>query len=346
MKGKITKIAFNAIFLITCIGITVFFVFRGEDFSNVVGYIKNASGLGWIVGIGLVVGFILCESVIIYYLMRNLNQQPKIIHCFLYSFVGFFFSLVTPTASGGQPMQIVFMSKDKLPIHVTTIVLMMVTIAYKAVLVFIGAIVLIIRPHRIMLLLKPVMGWVYLGMGLNVVCIGAMGMIIFSPVLAEKLIRILLSIVKFFSTKGFYRLKKKAVEYIGKYRQASMYMQKNPGVTLIVFAMTLVQRCLLFAVTFVVFKSFGIYNISLAEAIVLQGIISLSVDMLPLPGGVGISEHLFKRIFRPLCPQMLIVPTMIVSRGISFYAQLLISAVFTVVAYFVIFGGKRNDRIL
>ena len=62
-------------------------------------------------------------------------------HCALYSFVGFFFSCITPSASGGQPMQIFYMKKDKLPIPVTTLVLMIVTITYKAVLVVIGVLI-------------------------------------------------------------------------------------------------------------------------------------------------------------------------------------------------------------
>ena len=85
-----------------------------------------------------VVLFILGESVIIFYMMRTLGAKVKIGHCALYSFVGFFFSCITPSASGGQPMQIYFMKKDKLPIPVTTLVLMIVTITYKAVLVVIG----------------------------------------------------------------------------------------------------------------------------------------------------------------------------------------------------------------
>ena len=52
-----------------------------------------------------------------------------------------FFSCITPSASGGQPMQIYFMKKDKLPIPVTTLVLMIVTITYKAVLVVIGIVI-------------------------------------------------------------------------------------------------------------------------------------------------------------------------------------------------------------
>lgn len=52
--------------------------------------------------------------------------------------IGFFYSCITPSASGGQPAQIYYMSKDGLDVSVSTLVLMIVTITYKAVLVLVG----------------------------------------------------------------------------------------------------------------------------------------------------------------------------------------------------------------
>ena len=59
--------------------------------------------------------------------------------------------------------------------------------------------------------------------------------------------------------------------------------------------------------------------------------ISVSVDMLPLPGGMGISETLFLTIFSPVFGGLLL-PGMVLSRGLGYYGELLISAVFTAVA--------------
>jgi hypothetical protein len=69
--------------------------------------------------------------------------------------------------------------------------------------------------------------------------------------------------------------------------------------------------------------------------ILLQGIIAVAVDMLPLPGGMGISEKLFLTIFAPLSGG-LTLPLMIVSRGLSFYTQLIMSALMTAVAHLTI----------
>lgn len=54
--------------------------------------------------------------------------------------------------------------------------------------------------------------------------------------------------------------------------------------------------------------------------------ISVSVDMLPLPGGMGISEKLFSMIFEPVFGSALLIPGMILSRGLGYYTELLISA--------------------
>jgi len=51
---------------------------------------------------------------------------------------------------------------------------------------------------------------------------------------------------------------------------------------------------------------------------------------------MGISENLFPEIFLPVFGASLILPGMVISRGISYYTQLLISAVMTVVSAFVI----------
>ena len=60
--------------------------------------------------------------------------------------------------------------------------------------------------------------------------------------------------------------------------------------------------------------------------------------MLPLPGGMGICETLFLNIFSPVFGGLLL-PGMVLSRGLGYYGELLISAAFTVVAQLTI--GKK-----
>ena len=52
----------------------------------------------------------------------------------------------------------------------------------------------------------------------------------------------------------------------------------------IVFLITCLQRVALFFVTYFVYRSFGLHQYSMYDIVILQGMISVAVDMLPLPG--------------------------------------------------------------
>ena len=51
--------------------------------------------------------------------------------------------------------------------------------------------------------------------------------------------------------------------------------------------------------------------------VMLQAVISLSVDMLPLPGGMGISEALFRVIYLPVFGSNLITAGLVLSRSVQ-----------------------------
>lgn len=327
----------NVGFLIAVFCCTMWAVFRGEDLSLIFSYIKTAK-IGYLLwGVVCVVTFIWGESIIICYLLRTLGHEVHPGRCYLYSFIGFFFSCITPSASGGQPAQIYYMKKGKIPVPESTLILMIVTITYKMVLVVMGAAVLIFRPERIMRYLEPVMPWMYLGVALNVFCVAAMMILAFHPKLAS-----------FFVVKGLGILErlhilKKKTERLEKlkhsmdqYHTAAEFYRGHKMVVVNAFLITVCQRMILFFVTFLVYRAFGLKGEGLVNIVILQGMISVAVDMLPLPGGMGISESLFLSIFVPIFGQNLLLPAMILTRGISYYSQLLISAVMTVVANFIL----------
>lgn len=337
----------NLLFLLIVFGMTIYYVFHGEDMEALGRYLGESEIWYWGVGVVLVVLFILSESVIIFYMMRSVGQSVILTHCFLYSFVGFFFSAITPSATGGQPAQLYFMKKDKLSVSISTLILMVVTITYKAVLVVIGLAVMIFRPPVIMKYLSPVIGWCYLGVALNVFCVAFMMILVFHPTLAEN---ILVSLIHLFCRITHSKKEKKWIQRIAgameKYRSVADYLRKNKRVIVNVLLITFVQRLMWFFITYLVCLSFSVHTAGPAIATTLQGMISVSVDMLPLPGGMGMSENLFLSIFRPLCGKNLVLPVMVVSRGISYYSQLIISAIMTGVAYFTIGGVGKVEKNL
>ncbi len=343
MENK-KKFLFNIIFLILVFGGTLYGVFHGEDLGEIVNILKTVNPLWIMAAVVCVVIFIWGESIIIYYMMHTLGIKLKKRTCFLFSSVGFFFSCITPSATGGQPAQIYFMKKEKIPIPVSTLVLMIVTITYKLVLVAIGVLLTLFGQGFIHTYLYDVRHVFYLGTALNVFCVGAMLVLVFHPELARKiLVRGLVVLEKLHLMRHKSSRLEKLNASMDQYRATAVYLKEHVRVLIEVFAITVFQRFALFVGTWFVYRAFGLSEYSALVIALLQGSISVSVDMLPLPGGMGISEKLFSIIFLPIFGSQLLLPGMILSRGLGYYTELIISALFTIVANFTI-GKKRVKK--
>lgn len=344
MENK-KKFVFNIVFLILVFGGTLYGVFHGEDLGEIADILKTVNPVWIVAAVICVVIFIWGESIIIYYMMYTLGIKLKKRTCFLFSSVGFFFSCITPSATGGQPAQIYYMKKEKIPIPVSTLVLMIVTITYKLVLVAIGVLLTVFGQGFIHTYLYDVRYVFYLGTALNVFCVTAMLVLVFHPDLARTiLVKGLAILEKLHLMKRKSSRLEKLNASMDQYRATAVYLKEHVRVLIEVFAITVFQRFALFTGTWFVYRAFGLSEYSAGVIALLQGSISVSVDMLPLPGGMGISEKLFLIIFLPIFGEQLLLPGMILSRGLGYYTELLISALFTVAANFTIGKKKRVKK--
>ncbi|MCI5649774.1 MAG: YbhN family protein [Fusicatenibacter sp.] len=335
------KTAANLIFLIVIFVLTVYGVFRGEDLPGMIAAIKDTDVRWLALGVLCVVFFIWGESIIIWYLLDSFQISVRKSTCFLFSSVGFFFSCITPSASGGQPMQLYYMKKEKISLPVSAVILMIVTITYKFVLVAAGVGILFFGRGFLHRYLEGILPIFYLGIVLNILCVTAMLVLVFHPVLARSIL-----VKGLFLLERYHILKKKESRLkrlensMDVYRDTAAYLGTHKLVMARVLAVTFAQRTALFAATWFVYRAFRLSGTTPATIILLQAVIAVSVDMLPLPGGMGISETLFLKIFQPVFGE-LILAGMVLSRGLGYYGELLVSAVFTVAAQLTI-GHKRQ----
>ena len=345
------KNIFNAAFLILIFAFTLYYVFNGTDgnLTDMWEKMQMADKRWLMLAVVFIVLFIYGESHIINYMLKTFGIRTRRFSCFLYSCVGFFFSCITPSATGGQPMQIYYMRRNKISVPVATVVLMVVTITYKAVLVAVGLWLLIFDRSFISNKLTGILFVFYLGIALNVFCVVAMIVLVFNQTLAK---RIVVSLIKFLEKIHLIKHKdgriEKFDESMDTYARTATYLKNNIPVLIKVFLITILQRFAYFFVTYFIYKSFGLKGTGMYTIVMLQAVISLSVDMLPLTGGMGISEALFNVIFLPVFGQALLLPGMILSRTLSFYTELFLSAGFTIFAHIYIgrFTKKEAERTM
>lgn len=338
------KNIFNTIFFLLIVGITFYLLLKDQEIPLIVDSIRRANIVYLLLGFAAVIVFVYCEAVIIYYMMKKLHNPLGIISCIKYSFIGFFFSCITPGATGGQPAQLYYMKQDKANLGVATLVLLEVTIAYKSILIFIGMLVLTIKKRFVFHYLGKNIFFLYFGVITNIVVVFGLAMLIFHTKTVRKLV---IKLISFLTSINIIKDKENTIEKanvaFSRYNEGALFLKKHKKIMAIVFLITLVQRIALFSVTYYVYRAFGLSEYGIVDIVVLQSIISIAVDMLPLPGGIGISENLFLIIFKKIFKGSLIIPGMLLSRGISYYGLLIISAVVTIVVQ--IRYSYRKDRV-
>lgn len=182
---KNKRVIFNGAFLLIVFVLTIYGVFHGEDLGAMMDAIRSADKRWLVPGLALVAFFIWGESIIIWYMMRSYGIKLKKRTCFLFSSVGFFFSCITPSASGGQPMQAYYMKKKNISIPVSAVILMIITITYKLVLVVVGIGVAVFGRGFLHQYLEGILPVFYLGLGLNIFCVTFMTILVFHPLLAR-----------------------------------------------------------------------------------------------------------------------------------------------------------------
>lgn len=342
LRPEIRKKLLNSLLLAAIFAVTVWSVFRGENINEVIDFLVTADLKYIIPSILCVFLFIGGEAVSMYYLLRVLGYKIPIWHCWLHSFIGFFYSCITPSSSGGQPMQILSMRKDSVPAPVSTVVLAILAISYKLVLVIIGLAVMIVRPDAIIAHIYPVRGFIYVGLVLNIICIAVLMMLVFMPstikMIAKKIIMLISRIHTFRHPE---KISASLERITGQYAGAANFYRRNGHVLFHVLVLTFLQRIALFAITWFTYRAFSMAAENPATIMTLQSMISVAADMVPLPGGMGASENLFIEVFRNIFGEDRVLPAMVISRGISFYAQVLISGAMTIAAVFLL-KDKQN----
>jgi conserved hypothetical protein len=346
VSSKVKKNVLNALFLIALIALTIWAVFKDQDLDIILDTVSDISPVFLLTGFVLVVVYVCSESVIIKYLLRTVHIRVPLFNCIRYSFVGFFYSCITPSATGGQPMQIYYMKKQNIDIPTATIILMLVTIEYKFVLVFIGLAMALFGQDLVQTLTGEVRFFLYLGIGLNVFCVTLMCLLVFIPDTA-----------KFLIMKGFALLKRlhlmkeknNRTERLDKsmelYKETAVFLKNNKLAILNTTLISFIQRFFLFFITYVVYRSFGLSAENFFTITILQSIISIAVDMLPLPGGMGISERLYLLIFSPIFGGITAATaSMLVSRGFSYYILVIISGVVSCITHLTVKGDSADTE--
>lgn len=324
-KNKYQIVLFVSVMLLT-----FYAVFQKKDLLGIWNAIIRMELGNFIIAISLGLFFVSAEGITIWYLLVSLGNKCSIWRCIKYSFIGFFYSGITPSATGGQPVQLYYMKRDGYKTSDSSVILMTVALAYKLVLVLIGVCLFFLWYRHLKYFMKDYIILYFVGLFLNFI-------VVLAIFVAMRFPNILIRIAYAFE-KGMIRMRiwnvdserKERIQYfVQSYDHTVKFMVEYKRKLLVLFIMTMLQRCSLFLLTYIVYRGFHLSGSSMFSIMSLQAAVCISVDMLPVPGAQGITELVYQTVFVNIFTKTYLFPSMLIIRGINFYFLLFVCGVVT-----------------
>lgn len=337
---KIKKTIRNLIVFILLIFITFYIVFKDQNIDDMYIALQNVKMQYILIAIIAMILYLTFEALNLYRTLRKLNVNVKFSKALKYAYVGFFFSAITPAASGGQPMQVYYMYKDDIKVGNSTLALLINLCSFQLITIPLALICLIFNYEY----LNIAMRWLFvIGIFLNSCALALLLIGIFSKRLSAWLINITIKILKKIKVKNIEQKQEKFERELSTYHESAKYIKANKLLIIKTLSTTLIQILIYYSIPYWVYLSFGLNTMNIIQIISLQAILYATVSGIPLPGAVGVSEGGFLGIFKNVFSAEKVGSAMLINRGVSFYLFVLISGILVLAN---MFKSNKNKEII
>lgn len=314
----------NLIIFIVLIVLTFYIILKDQNIAEIFNILSGVKIEFIAIAIICMCFYMTCEAVNIGRTLKALNEKSTFLRNIKYALIGFFFSSITPAASGGQPMQIYYMYKDKISVANSTLALLINLTCVQIVTISVALISLFFNYEY---LNGALIGFFILGIALNSTALALLLISIFSKRMTKGLINIAIKILKFFKIKNIESKQEKLENELLKYQGSATYIKNNKLLILKAIITTYVQYITYYSISYWVYRSFGLTEHNIFEITSMQSVVYATVSGIPSPGAVGVSEGAFIEIFKSIYSKTMLNGAMILNRGVNFYLFVILSCI-------------------
>lgn len=280
------------------------------------------------------IGFVYFEGKALLTILRCAGFQRNAIQGILYGAADNYFSAITPSASGGQPVCAFFMLLSGIPASMVTAVIVLNLVLYIAAILFTGVLALILWPG-VLFAFNPI-SYCFIAFGFVVLVGLTIG---FLMVLKNRAVleRFMNGIYDFLTRIHIMHhsdeRKEKLKETMDEYETAVRFMTGETRAVLLAFLYNVLQRLSQVLVSFFVYLAFGGKLQEGFPLISIQTFVSIGSYSVPVPGGMGVVDYLMLNGFQTIMAKTEAVQLELISRGISFYMCVILSGIIVVMGY-------------
>ncbi|MBC8535197.1 lysylphosphatidylglycerol synthase transmembrane domain-containing protein [Feifania hominis] len=264
--------------MLALVALTLWWLFRDASPGDLRGLVVRPRFL--LLGLAAMGVNLCCEALSNRSVLATLGERVGLLRCVKYSFIGYYFSAITPSSTGGQPAQVYYMHRDGIRVSRSAVSLLTLSIVYQMSLLGfgVGSFVLFhfVLGGEVGLLKYPMI----VSAGTNVLIVAAMLTCAVSERAAQRLVSGAIGLLaKLRLVRDASGLRARAAVQIGEFHQGFVHMRRNGGVVAGVFVRTFIQLAALYSVPYFVFRAFGLSGKSLFAFVVVQAVLTM--------GGLG-----------------------------------------------------------
>ena len=345
--GKKKHLLWNIVF----IGIAVLTVWvvasnaKGFSLENFRAYLSGNNPWWLSAAFGSMLAYVLLNALMIRLLLRDFGYHRNLWDCTTYTAADLYFSAITPSSTGGQPMEAWYMMQDGVPGVICTVVLLTYLLLYTVSIVLIGLVCLILYPNSFL---------AFGSFGRILIIIGAaiqLGLSLLYAVLLwneQLLFRIcdwfLRLLKKLHLLRHPDQKREKLRRSMERYSQATHLLAGRRRLLVKALLLNLFHRAAQIMVTVFCFLAGGGSLEMAPKMFAMQSNVVLGACCVPIPGAMGVTDYLMIDGFSSFLNETQSANLELLSRTTSFYICILLCGLIVIVkALIVRFRDRRQS---
>jgi hypothetical protein len=329
MKKKKTHI-FSFIYMgVTIVAIIVILLFAA-DLDEIGRALKNFN-IWWLFScLAALLLYWLMDALLLHDITKYMYKREPLAQSIKVSLIGLYYCALTPSSSGGQPMQVVYMRRNKMPVGTATCIVCIKFVIYELSLCSIYIAGMSLRGAYFYTNHNEAFWLAVLGFVINLIAVIFIILTIINKKLVLKIGSGLLSLLSKFKVIKKKQLTIESFEHmIDDYHTAASYISKYKLRALGSYFISVLNLSCLFVIPYLIYLSFGYSASGAVNIFTMQAMLFLAVSFVPLPGAAGASEGGFLLFFGPFFGAATAV-AMLIWRFLTYYMMLIVGSLFVV----------------
>lgn len=293
--------------------------------------------------IGSLLLYWLTDGILLHDITSYMYKREPLGRSIKIGIIGLYYGALTPFATGGQPVQVMYMRRNNMPVGTATCIVCVKFVVYELSLCAFYVVAMLLRGGDFYTNNNEVFWLTTLGFVINLL---AVFFIIVTIINKKWVLKVGFALIKLLAKIKIVRKHDKVrdnfVKTIEDYHAAAAYISHHKLRTIGSFFISVINLGFFFSIPYFIYLAFGQTGSSYLDLLTMQAFLYLAVSFFPTPGGTGAAEGGFYLFFSTIFKTIPVFIAMLTWRFLTYFLMLIVGSV--IVVFDEVFAMRKQRR--